>query len=551
VEYGLNYKTKENYILEHIRLPASFYIKEALEKSDDEKLDISIISIEKDSFNKIPEGYFIALSGDVKYIFKSSICKRDQDYFTTFYQGVKIIEIPNKIFLKCIDPEFKKINSFISRYTQIFHSKDSNAYILSSKLIRVFIVFFFALCNILLLNLGVLFEAINLVFISHNIYKFFLFYFAIFFKLKEPQKNKLNKYPIYTILLPLYKEAAKVKNIIDAIEKLDYPRSKLDVKIIIEADDVQTRKAIAIMKLPSYYHLVLVPPSHPRTKPKACNYALNYACGEYCVIYDAEDRPDGNQLINAVLKFNEGSEDLACIQARLKIRAKENSLLTNLFMFEYDLWFKYILYSLTYFNLPIMLGGTSNHFKTKILRQVGCWDPYNVTEDADIGIKLSTKGYKVGYLDSETSEDCPISLKSWFKQRTRWIKGYIITYLIYLFSPKENRSLKNIFSITMVLLFGVLNFIFVPIVPVIFYYKVSISDYNIKFCIINSASYFIFFWSLGYLFYKQNNIKTLYMAMKVVFVFPFYFLLHTIATYLALAEFLFTPFRWNKTDHSF
>src|SRR5579859_7560116 len=188
-------------------------------------------------------------------------------------------------------------------------------------------------------------------------------------------------WPRYTILCPLYHEAAVVPQFVQAMQALDYPTDKLQILFLTEADDGETRKAIATLSLPSHFCTVTVPAGEPRTKPRACNYGLLQARGDYVVIYDAEDVPDPLQLKKAVLTFANHDADLACVQAKLHYYNAEQNLLTRWFTVEYSLWFGLTLLGMQQSRLPLPLGGTSNHFPSEVLLRVGAWDPFNVTED--------------------------------------------------------------------------------------------------------------------------------------------------------------------------
>ncbi|CAF1580414.1 unnamed protein product [Didymodactylos carnosus] len=192
-------------------------------------------------------------------------------------------------------------------------------------------------------------------------------------------------------------------------------------------------------------HLIKVPFSLPRTKPKALNYAMQYCKGKYVVIYDAEDRPAFDQLLKAVIEFDRLPEEYVCLQAKLTFYNENENLLTKLFNIEYCIWFEYLLTGLSLMSLPVLLGGTSNHFKLDILQKVGFWDAYNVTEDADLGIRLSSFNYKVWILDSYTYEESPIDIMSWINQRSRWIKGFLQTFLVFL--PSYMHLIKVPFSL--------------------------------------------------------------------------------------------------------
>jgi len=241
--------------------------------------------------------------------------------------------------------------------------------------------------------------------------------------------------PVYTILVPLYKEEAVVRKIINAVNSLDYPQQKLDVKVLLEPDDADTIQALRRAALPDCVELVVVPRSIPRTKPKACNHGLRRATGEYLVIYDAEDRPDPDQLKKAVAAFKTADEKTICLQAKLNYYNPDQNVLTRWFTVEYSTWFDLYLPGLHALGAPIPLGGTSNHFKTSVLREIGGWDPFNVTEDCDLGIRLHKMGYKTQVFDSTTWEEANSRLLNWIRQRSRWVKGYIQTHLVHMRNP--------------------------------------------------------------------------------------------------------------------
>jgi cellulose synthase/poly-beta-1,6-N-acetylglucosamine synthase-like glycosyltransferase len=241
--------------------------------------------------------------------------------------------------------------------------------------------------------------------------------------------------PVYTIIVALYREAAAVAELIAALDALDYPPEKLDIKLVLEADDAETRDALARMHLRPPYELLVAPDIGPRTKPKALNVALPFARGAFTTVYDAEDRPERDQLRRAFDAFTAEGGRLACVQARLTIDNTEDSLLTRLFTAEYAGLFDVFLPGLATRALPLPLGGSSNHFRTSVLRQIGGWDPYNITEDADLGVRLARAGYVTGVISSTTYEEAPARLRAWLKQRTRWFEGWMQTWLVHMRSP--------------------------------------------------------------------------------------------------------------------
>lgn len=244
-------------------------------------------------------------------------------------------------------------------------------------------------------------------------------------------------WPLYSILVPLYDETAVLPRLIKALGALDYPSERLDIILILEAADAATRGAVTAINLPAHFRTVVVPDAAPRTKPKALNYALSVASGDLVVIYDAEDVPDPDQLKRAVAAFRAGPEDLVCLQARLHIDEARQGFLARQFAIEYAALFDGLLPALERLDLPVPLGGTSNHFKAAALREAGAWDPFNVTEDADLGIRLARRGLKVGTLASTTWEEAPPDLPNWLRQRTRWLKGWMVTYLVHTREPRQ------------------------------------------------------------------------------------------------------------------
>jgi cellulose synthase/poly-beta-1,6-N-acetylglucosamine synthase-like glycosyltransferase len=106
-----------------------------------------------------------------------------------------------------------------------------------------------------------------------------------------------------------------------------------------------------------------------------------------------------------------------------------------MFALEYAAWFDFLLPGLNRLGVPIPLGGTSNHFRTELLRAVYGWDAFNVTEDADLGLRLAQRGYCAVLIDSSTFEEAIPSASGWIRQRSRWLKGYMQTALVHLRRP--------------------------------------------------------------------------------------------------------------------
>lgn len=379
-------------------------------------------------------------------------------------------------------------------------------------------------------------------------------------RLREIDENKL---PIYSILCPLYKEANVLPQFLDAIAKMDWPLEKLDVMLLIEEDDRDTIAAIRHISLPYYVRVVTVPHSFPKTKPKACNYGLSFAKGKFLVIYDAEDVPDPLQLKKAYLGFRKLPKNVRCLQAKLNYYNPEQNLLTRFFTAEYSLWFDLTLTGLQSLNSTIPLGGTSNHFRVSDLRTFQGWDPFNVTEDADLGVRLFKKGYKTAIIDSTTMEEANSVFRNWFRQRSRWIKGYIQTYFVHMrdflgFVRQNGLRHAIIFQLTIggKLLFLLINpvlwiitiFYFVffeytaPLVQLVYYPPMS-------YLAVTSLVFgnFLFFYYYMLACAKRNQ----WGLVKYVYLIPIYWVMMSCAGFIALYQLVFRPHYWEKTVHGF
>lgn len=375
--------------------------------------------------------------------------------------------------------------------------------------------------------------------------------------------------PIYTILIPVYKETEVIKKLLKNIEEIDYPKYKLDVRILLEEDDEETIDIIRNMSLPSNYTVIIVPKSQPQTKPKACNYGLIRAKGEYVVIYDAEDRPEPDQLKKTYLAFKKLSKEYVCIQAKLNYFNSNQNVLTKLFTQEYSMWFELLLVGIMQMNIPIPLGGTSNHFKLSFLKEVGGWDPFNVTEDADLGIRLFKFKYKTAILDSRTWEEANSNVLNWIRQRSRWIKGYMQTWLVHMRHPIElfrTIGLKGFMGYQAMILgtplLPLINPIFWGLLvlwyathagwikglfPGVFYYIAAFQLLfgNFMFMYVNIIGMYHVIRDCA----LKGNQCFSYGLIKYALITPIYWILMSIASYKALFQLIKNPFYWEKTEH--
>lgn len=363
--------------------------------------------------------------------------------------------------------------------------------------------------------------------------------------------------PVFTILVPAYREANVVAEVVEHVSALDYPLSKLQLLLLLEADDVETIAAAKAARPPDFVRLVVIPPGGPQTKPKACNIGLALADGEFLVIYDAEDRPEPGQLREVVAAFRDASPETVCVQARLNYFNTTTNILTRMFTLEYSFWFDYMLPGLDAMLLPIPLGGTSNHFRVQALRELGGWDPFNVTEDADLGVRASALGLKVGIIDSTTWEEACSEWKAWIRQRTRWIKGYMVTSLVQLRSPLDawrNLGLRGMVGLVGLIAGTPALFLAAPIMWAFFLYT-FLGGVVPQFALPPWTRTITFFTlvvgnlSMVALTALAARRRRNTRLMGYALLNPAYWVLHSIAAWRALFQLVVSPAHWEKTPH--
>lgn len=382
----------------------------------------------------------------------------------------------------------------------------------------------------------------------------------ITFTEEELQNLKNETLPTYTILCPMYKEAHMLGYFLDGIAKIDWPAEKLDVIVLLEEDDKESIKTIGEIQLPSHVRTLVVPASQPQTKPKACNYGLGFAKGEYVVIFDAEDIPDPLQLKKAYLGFQKSDRKVVCLQAKLNYHNTNQNLLTRFFTAEYSWLFDISLPGLQSLNTIIPLGGTSNHFRKEDLIMLHGWDPFNVTEDADLGVRIFRLGYRTGIIDSVTLEEANSQVINWIRQRSRWVKGYMQTYLVHTRALLPMIRARGLQALMLhFVIGGRILFIFVnPLlwIVTISYFTAKVFMGPIIEQVYSPAILYIAVISLvlgNYLYilgYVLGCIKREQWGLiKYVFLSPFYLLLISIAGCMAFYQLLFKPYYWEKTVH--
>lgn len=365
--------------------------------------------------------------------------------------------------------------------------------------------------------------------------------------------------PRYSVMVALCREAEVVPDLLSALSRLRWPRSKLDVKLVCEADDAETLAAIARHPARSWIEVIAVPPSTPRTKPKALAFALPMLAGDIVAVYDAEDRPHPDQLLEAWNAFRRDDGTLACVQAPLLIANDRYGPLPLMFRLEYAALFEGILPWLARRRLFFSLGGTSNHFRRSVLEQVGAWDPYNVTEDADIAVRLARHGHRCTTITSPTLEDAPEDAFVWSRQRTRWFKGFVQSWLVHMRDPMllwRQMGLRS-FLVFQVMFAGMVGSALAH--PILVGTTLSLSAQGVAF---GDISHF----QRGILLISLANLMLGYGAFlilgwhclppnrrrgfwKTVLLTPPYWMLISFAAWRGVLEFVRRPHHWDKTPH--
>ncbi len=366
--------------------------------------------------------------------------------------------------------------------------------------------------------------------------------------------------PVYSVIVPLYREANMVPQLVHSLRSLDYPPEKLDIKFVLEADDRETRDAVIAMKLRAPFEVVIASVSGPRTKPKALAAALPFARGDFVVVFDAEDEPEPDQLRVALSAFMDGPRKLACVQARLAVNNSGDGWLPRHFAAEYAGLFDVFLPALAHLRLPLPLGGTSNHFRISALREVGGWDPFNVTEDADLGMRLARFGFHTGVIASTTWEEAPVRFGQWLRQRTRWFKGWMQTWLVHMRAPgllKAEMGLRGFLSLQLFVGGTVLAALVHPLFMLFVINDFALGGFFVESETADAA--FRKYLSLGILVSGYAGSAALAFAglsrrgMRgvgwVLLTIPVYWILLSLAAWRALFQLFTAPHYWEKTEH--
>ncbi len=376
------------------------------------------------------------------------------------------------------------------------------------------------------------------------------------------ERDGQGELPLYSVLVPLHREGRILPHLVRRLDQLDYPTNRLEILLLIESDDAETRAALSAFELPRHMRPVIVPAGQPRTKPRALNIGLAHARGEFLVVYDAEDRPEPDQLRKAVGAFRALPRSIICLQARLNFYNIRQSLLARVFAVDYVQWYYMLLPGLVRKRAFVPLGGTSNHFRIRALRRLGGWDPFNVTEDCDLGVRIARAGLEVALLDSTTWEEAVTRVWPWIRQRSRWTKGYFQTYLVHMRHPVRlwrEMGMRAFLSFqllvggsSLVLLLNPLMWLLTltyalssatPLGGVIRSLFPPAIYYPSLLCLV--VGNFLFFYSGLYVCLRQGFVRlTRYALLN-----PVYWVLMSLGAWAGFLDMLRHPHYWAKTEH--
>lgn len=367
----------------------------------------------------------------------------------------------------------------------------------------------------------------------------------------------LLRQPIVSLIVPLYREREIASSLVARLSALEYPRERLDVLLAVEADDTTTREALAVTQLPPWVRVITVPPGHPRTKPRALNFALNFARGEIIGIYDAEDRPDPDQIACITRRFAACPPDVACLQGRLDYYNAAHNAVSRLFAIEYANWFRVLLPGVQRLGLVVPLGGTTLFLRRSVLVEVGGWDAHNVTEDAELGLRLARRGYRTEIVETTTFEEANAAIVPWIRQRSRWQKGYLMTWAMAMRAPRalwRDLGTLRFLALQVQILFAVAGFLVAPLLwslmlkPFGVAHPLDAVVGPIGYGVMATAFVASLLLSLSLAFHATRAAHLRHLRPWILLC-EVYFLLATASAWRAAVEMLVRPFWWAKTTH--
>ena len=364
--------------------------------------------------------------------------------------------------------------------------------------------------------------------------------------------------PVVSILVPLHNEPLVVPRLINRLSRLTWPRELLDILLVVEEHDHPTRHALAACDLPRWMRVIPVPDAPLKTKPRALNFAMLFARGSIIGVYDAEDAPEPRQIHQVIQCFQNGPPTLACVQGVLDFYNARRNWLSRCFTIEYASWFRVILPGMQRLGLAVPLGGTTLFFRRDILEGLGGWDAHNVTEDADLGIRLARHGYYTQLLDTVTLEEANCRPIPWIKQRSRWLKGYAVTWLVHMRAPRQlwdQLGAWRFFGVQVLFLGTLVQFMLAPLLwsfwlmmlglghPLQSHFGAGVMVAFVTVFLLSEAVTI----SVGLMALRSRAHRHLRLWLPTL---HGYFPLAVLAVYKALYELIVAPFYWDKTAHS-
>ncbi|WP_370634977.1 glycosyltransferase family 2 protein [Cognatishimia sp. MH4019] len=363
--------------------------------------------------------------------------------------------------------------------------------------------------------------------------------------------------PVISVLVPLFEESEIATRLVRRLERLEYPRECLDICLVVEEDDACTRATLSKTDLPHWMRVIQVPPGAVKTKPRALNYAMDFARGSIIGVFDAEDAPAPRAMITVARAFHARCPEVACLQGRLDFYNSRSNWMSRCFTIEYATWFGVILPGLAKLGCAIPLGGTTLFFRRTALEQLGGWDAHNVTEDADLGMRLARYGFRADLVDTVTEEEANCRPWPWVKQRSRWIKGYAATYAVHMRKPRQlwrdlgprkfwgfqllflgsliQSALSPVLWSFWLMLFGLWHPLSAAMsLPLLIALQVTFALSGIATIAVSL---------IGVRSRKHRHLRGWVLTL------PAYFPLATAAAYKGLWELIKKPFYWDKTDH--
>jgi cellulose synthase/poly-beta-1,6-N-acetylglucosamine synthase-like glycosyltransferase len=369
--------------------------------------------------------------------------------------------------------------------------------------------------------------------------------------------HTLSRLPIVSVMVPLYRESDTVARLITRLSRLTYPRELLDILLVVEENDALTRDVLSRQNLPRWMRIIQVPDGKIKTKPRALNFAMSFARGTIIGVYDAEDAPEPDQIHRVVRRFQERGPELACVQGVLDFYNPTTNWLARCFTIEYAAWFRLILPGMERLGLAVPLGGTTLFFRREILENLGGWDAHNVTEDADLGIRLARHGYYTELLHTVTFEEANCHIIPWIKQRSRWLKGYAITYAVHMRTPKlllKQLGMRRFIGVQVLFLGTLVQFL---LAPILWSFWLMLLGLGHPLSDVIADQWFTIF-AVIFIVSEVISVCVNMMALTArghrglriwAFTLHLYFPLAVLAAYKGMWELVSAPFYWDKTTH--